>query len=370
MEEEEIPFLHALLGPSVRVISITFKTEVHSSVRRQLVSHVHALCPNTKAVEISETIGSLNLEEIQATSQFVLDRDNWEAIDVGALNQAALSHLATMPDLKRLTLCWRAEDGLLESFPPHIGRIASRSLGVLDIEIPGPMLYQETMRLMDMQPIGVFIARIGCEISGDDWKDRLHELSLACCHETLYSVYLFDSYKSDSDFQVLPSSFSGATMAPLLGFRNLKHLHLSISPTPTFTDAELNDIALSLPAITSFSIVQRILGPIQVPTPTLSCLNSFVRHCHDLNSFTLAFNATEQQALPPHIAHPRDQYKTFTLNPLHSPIFPSSVSSTASYLRALLGHFEALTIVYNSSDQPLEDEWYAVETLLTSRPTL
>ncbi|KAJ6549949.1 hypothetical protein B0H19DRAFT_1073847 [Mycena capillaripes] len=280
---EDFPHITMLLIPTITSISFS-----SSPAALSLLSVLTMKCPTLKGFHLSLSLDTDDWDsepEIEAVSAFVLSLYSIESLSVPIMDQSALEHIRTVPNLKSL----RIDTFLPElTLPPVRDTETFRALDTLQICYApiGPT----TQFLGMFCRVPLTSVSIDCSPSptGDETHMFLTAMSAGLLHASLTQL----TFGRDGEAWPDPSihRIQRSSILLLLPFINLTILDISSSRGLALDNALISDMTRAWPLIEILHLSARYASPL--PQLTLNCLHSFARHSSRLRTLTISLDAT------------------------------------------------------------------------------
>ncbi|KAJ6533432.1 hypothetical protein DFH09DRAFT_1370055 [Mycena vulgaris] len=283
---ESFNHFHLLLSPGITDLQITIEHDAHLSILSTMV----ATCRDLTTFHLGTPRVS-SAAAIAPISNFVCTLRHVESLVVVGLDQAALSHIAQLPNLRYL---WLMSSGkAIPSLQPPSGSLHFPSLKTLECEtIEDAPAFLETLGRCLTELI--LISRAWRVTPTKSTIQRFYSaLATHCSHSSFQKLTVPRGpfLPPISPDQLEMYSVGGEILEPLFGFRNLVMVSLSHRVGVDLNDELVADMArawprievLHLPPDDDYRISLRL---------TLAGVSSFATHCPLLRELSIAFDST------------------------------------------------------------------------------
>ncbi|KAG2104323.1 uncharacterized protein F5147DRAFT_703850 [Suillus discolor] len=275
--EDFFPFLHCFCGPMLKTLGLS---PVAWSVRKCIA--IASLAPSCPFLEHFSCFGADD-SSMQAISEAVVGWKKLEVLEAGPVNERALKHAASLHTLQTLRFSASSEltSDILEFCSP---------VAVIEIAALTPLSLQAFM-----QNVRFSIQHLDLRCSlYDDVFPHLFFAHLKVCMvhpEKLESLTLLAGTTPKEDTNNESIVLTPLMLHPLLSFKGLEHLDLGHSCTAHMDDTFLSKLALSCPGLKELYLGDQKAWLI-APLLTFDGVTSLLKHCRQLLSLGVFFNAT------------------------------------------------------------------------------
>jgi hypothetical protein len=298
-------------------------------------------------------------------SSFVKDLPCLVSLDVPLLDDVALAHLAQLPSLNTLTI--GSHHPVASSFQPPAE------------SIPFPALTRLTLPTM-VAAISLITRLSGCSLerftipcnkiwpTTDVARQFYSTLATHCSHSSLQRIFIAGDAGDIGKPATLNAdqphiySIDGGVIEPLFSFSNLVSVSLSHPLGFDFDDTTILRLARTWPHIKYLTLKGR---PRHMPSRvTLEGLCAFAKHCPNLETLEMTFDATVVPKIRRNGKKRKSQHTLSVLSVALSPIRkPRRVAKFLSAIFPRLTDIETLyeEILYDRTDDEDDDEDVVVE---------
>ncbi|KAJ7141944.1 hypothetical protein C8R43DRAFT_1200479 [Mycena crocata] len=230
--------------------------------------------------------GSVTPELRQLVSTFVQKAVGLETLQAPVLDQSAITHLASLPNLKSLGL---TDLPLSPPFFPIRGVPTFPMLRQLNFGycFIGPAT--EFFRLCHALPLASLNIQLPYLVDDTETPKFFAALHNSCLRPRLTALTILINCKLIVDTTDNTYFIHGDVLRPLFGFGNLRSVLIRTPYGFNFDNPLVDDLARSWPRIESLELLTQY--PNWLPPATIACLTSFARHCPALWKLGITFNA-------------------------------------------------------------------------------
>ncbi|KAJ7728517.1 hypothetical protein B0H16DRAFT_1777649 [Mycena metata] len=346
-EEAEFHHIKLFLRPTLTDISIGLPSLSAVS----LLSTLAAECPKIATVYIDSSASHYTPH----ISDFIQEVQSPERVSVYSLTQDVLEHLSRLPTLLSLGL---------QTLPPTLQASPAQetngftSLSTLLLGHPGIRPTTELLGLCSAAPLTKFRASFVGFVTATEMHELFVAMAAGFSHPTLQHLCLdTGNGEQESDPATLPIPHH--FLRPLLSFNNLALLSV-VAPVGFDLDNDaVSDVARALPHIVTFKLLARFLT--ETPRTTLGCLHSFAQYCPQLESLSIALDATNAPTVDLDRRSQSDilHQGLRVLNVANSPI--SNAISVARFLSLVFPKIRSLVTQREYSNNDEDDEEVMLE---------
>ncbi|KAG1889138.1 hypothetical protein F4604DRAFT_1914979 [Suillus subluteus] len=326
--EDFYPFLHCFCGPTLKTLALL---PVMWSVRQCVA--VVSLAPSCPFLDHFSCFDADDLS-MQAISEAVMGWKKLRVLEVGPINERALTHVASLQTFRSLHFSVSSEF----TCTSHV------------LEFCSPRALIEILALTPL--------------SLEAFMQKVH-FSIECLHLHLcYSLYndvfphLFFSHlkacvEDTSNESIVLNS---RMLNPLLSFKGLEHLNLGYLCTAHIDDAFLSELALSCPHIKELYLGDENAWLV-APLLTFDGVVSLLKHCRQLSALGVFFDATVESdivyATPVDAVSPKIKTLLVGSSPIDEPV---KVAAVLSFL------FPSVTCIHHHIPQESPNQLQAMVT--------
>ncbi|KAG2158093.1 uncharacterized protein EDB93DRAFT_1077850, partial [Suillus bovinus] len=269
--EEFFPFLRRFCGPDLRALSLEpISWSIHKCAA---IASLAPSCP------LLQEFTCVNAEDssMQSISEAVLGWNRLQVLQVGPLDEQALTHagsLQTLQDLRFSILNLRSP--MLEFCSPRAAlKISTPSLSSFYVFIENIHFSTQRLHLFCERYTGVF--------------PKLFFSRLKACFRNPAELLELGLVKTIPHNRSIV--LSSVMLDSLLSFKGLNYLNLADLCTSHIDDAFLEEMAVSCPNLHDLYLGDKGCWVV-APQATFGGVISLLKHCHQLSSLGIFFSAT------------------------------------------------------------------------------
>ncbi|KAJ7461136.1 hypothetical protein FB451DRAFT_1269062 [Mycena latifolia] len=299
-------------------------------------------------------------------SSFVCTLRHLESLAVPALSQAAFTHLARLPRLRRLRLM--SSNSPIPSYPPLAGSPHFSALTTLECEttenVPALLEYLRP----SLENFTLITSYRDVPPTKSTTQEFYSALTTHCSHLSLQTVTVHKGWYSEPVHasQLEEYRVGGDIFKPLFCFHNLVHVWLEHAIGVDLDNAVLKEMARAWPRIESLSLPPDNDYRVS-PRVTLEGIYAFAKHCPHLEELAMAFDAT---VVPKMKVNGRKRFRAsqaslYELDVASSPI--GILRPVAKFLSAIFPNLETITTddaSVDARDVAFHKAWKKVEKAL------
>lgn len=354
--------LHVLMGSQVVDLTLSIDCadiEYDQDEWLNALKNLASTYPFLSHVDLKFYQHSTSVQEMQLAWNAICGWTQLHTLKINGLSQAALTHLAGLPNLQELTVRQITNETPLEDFSSTHICSSFPALRVLSVVTQQLSLWRSIIEAMQDHPLrSVKITVFGQHLTST-WKRFFEALKDHCNRSSLTAIWFSECHR------VPPQHNAGYTatidtIQALLSFPNLSSIVFPFSQL-IITDSGAEDMAMAWPHLTSLRLAPEY-ALFKEPCLTLQGLVPFVERCRKLTTVTLALHTLSIPNSTPKLCELAESQLNLTLyldtraSPLCSP------KEVAAFLSALSPRITLDFLVHNCSDP-----WLSVGKLLGNR---
>ncbi|KAG1778923.1 hypothetical protein EV702DRAFT_1217998 [Suillus placidus] len=314
--EDFFPFLHCFCGPTLKTLTLS---PVAWSVRKCVA--VASLAPSCPFLEDLLCFGAED-SSMQAISEAVVGWKKLEVLEAGPVNERALTHAASLQTLQSLRFSASSD------LTSHVLEFCSPD-AVIEIVALTPSYLQAFMQNIHFS---IQYLHLRCSLYDAAFPHLFFSHLKACVvhPEKLTWLSLLVGTTSKEDISNESIVLTSLMLHPLLSFKGLDYLDLGQSCTAHMDDTFLSELALSCPGLSQLYLGDQKVWLI-APLLTFDGVASLLKHCRQLSSLGVFFNATlvsdTAHAAPVDAVSPKIKNFLVGASPIDEPVKVAAVLS-------------------------------------------
>ncbi|KAG1848064.1 hypothetical protein DFJ58DRAFT_705127 [Suillus subalutaceus] len=348
--EDIFPFLHCFCGPTLQTLRLS---PVAWSIRKCVA--VASLAPSCPSLENLMCLGADD-SSMQAISEAVVGWKKLKTLEAGPVNERALTHAASLQTLQSLRFSASSE------LTPHVLEFCSPH-AILEIAAPTPLSLQALIQNVHFSIQYLFFH---CSLYDDVFPHLFFtHLKICVVHpEKLTRLSLVIESVSTEDTSNESIVLTSLMLHPLLSFKGLSHLDLGRLCTAHMDDIFLSKLALACPSLKELHLGDQGAW-LTAPLLTFDGVISLLKHCRQLSSLGVFFNATLESdavhAAPVDAISPKIKYFLVGVSPIGEPVKVAAVLSFLFPSATCISH----CIPYEWPEQPQGklEKWESVSKM-------
>jgi hypothetical protein len=266
-----LPYAERFLGPQVRELRLSIDTP------KEILQQIKDRCPFLQHVDFTGIwYGGTKIDD--NISAAICGWNQLHSLSVSGLNPRALLHIASLPELQRLTL-----RGVNVATLPENAFPALQNLLIRSVNLGTCIQFMECMSLHQLTAVVVEFNHA----TSSGWNDGFNLLLNRCIHSSLKKLGFYEHQSGESQLEV-------NTLRQLFIFSNLTALIINPHVSLNLDDSFIRDLALALPRLEHLELNSGA-------RVTLQGLIPLAKSCPDLNTLTLAvdtWGASHYQSRP------------------------------------------------------------------------
>ncbi|KAG1730597.1 hypothetical protein EDB19DRAFT_1912851 [Suillus lakei] len=274
--EDSFPFLHCFCGPNLTTLRLSRSSW---GIRKCVaVASLAPSCPLLKEF----SCGIAEDASRQAISEAIVGWNKLQSLQVGPLDEQALTHAASLQTLQELHF------SVADLKRPVLKFCCPRSV---KISVPSPSFLHAFFRKAHLST-----QRLHLRCQDHDEKE-IHEhffshLQACFMHpEELLELKLTFATTMDDQASFELVLVNNLVLQPLLSFKGLNCLDLGKICTACVDNTFLTEMALSCPHLRELYLGDRGYWPV-APLPTFDGIAALLTHCRQLSDLGIFFDAT------------------------------------------------------------------------------
>ncbi|KAG2040480.1 hypothetical protein BDR03DRAFT_892418 [Suillus americanus] len=314
--EDFFPFLHCFCGPTLHTLTLS---PVAWSVRKCVA--VASLAPSCPSLKNLMCLGADD-SSMQAISEAVVGWKKLKVLEAGPVNERALVHAASLQTLQSLRFSTSSE------LTPHVLEFSSPH-PFIEILAPTPLSLQAFMQNVHFSIQYLFLH---CPLYDDVFPHLFFtHLKICVIHPeklTRLSLVIGSILTEETSNESI--ILTSLMLHPLLSFKGLSHLDLGRLCTAHVDDTFLSKLALACPSLKELRLGDEGAWHI-APLLTFDGVISLLKHCRQLSSLGVCFNATleseDVHAVPVDAISPKIKDFHVGASPIDEPVKVAAVLS-------------------------------------------
>jgi hypothetical protein len=294
-----------------------------------------------------------SLQKVDVISNAICCWNQLHTLSVKELTPAALTHIATLPDLQSLVLK-DVRNSQAMAFPAF----AFPSLNCLDIECKDVQLCIDIVKALSSCCLTCvsFKFRIS-----PDGRPLINSLASTHAFHTSLREITLDDPSNDTSGALSGLGYGIYILSSLFVFSNLTSVNLTLHNLDNINDDVMETLSKTWPQLQYLSL--RSFSS-ELPVTTLMCLVPLAKFCSELEELNLYFHALWEDYDPERWAGVRNT----SFHSLHVGLSPIDDHKTQLVIRFLLDIFPNITdVLYDYFDDEPTSGWEEVDEELRQR---